>query len=385
MRSTAFIVALSLSALTSAAPSSKRDFERDDDGGGWSQAPAPMPYTPEGGLGTNSTPPEYIPLSDFDFQSLNLALNQEWIELDLFHYGLARFSDEDFEAVGMTAEDRYLIQFMAEQELGHATLIGNILQGRGAKQCQYSYDFNTVREFIDFCQKLTRWGESGVYGFLEHLNSRAAATLLLDSITTEARQQMTFRQFEGLFPMPVWFETGITQSMAWTLLAPYIVSCPAENPRIEWQNFPALNITNNPDATPFVNNSIAGEDTSPAITRNRTQPLSAPGRTVNFTWESPGQTVSYNDSYTTSTSAGAPQFVAWISQLNTTYTPLENIQGNSGSTVQPDGMVFGPGTAPVVNGTMFVMITDSDLYVTPFNLSMLNPHIVAGPAIYQSG
>lgn len=43
--------------------------------------------------------------------------------------------------------------------------------------------------------------------------------------------------------MPVWFETGITQSMAWTLLAPHIVSCPAENPRIAWQNFPALNVT----------------------------------------------------------------------------------------------------------------------------------------------
>ena len=51
--------------------------------------------------------------------------------------------------------------------------------------------------------QLTRFGESGVYGFLEHLDSRAAAELLLQSITTEARQQMIFRQFEGLFPMPV--------------------------------------------------------------------------------------------------------------------------------------------------------------------------------------
>lgn len=92
--------------------------------------------------------------------------------------------------------------------------------GRGAKPCTYRYPFKTVREFVDFCQKvritfidtspspliinqLTRWGESGVYGFLEHLNSRAAATLLLDSITTEARQQLIFRQFEGLFPMDV--------------------------------------------------------------------------------------------------------------------------------------------------------------------------------------
>jgi hypothetical protein len=30
--------------------------------------------------------------------------------------------------------------------------------------------------------------------------------------------------------------------MAWTLLSPYIVSCPAENPHIIFQNFPALNI-----------------------------------------------------------------------------------------------------------------------------------------------
>lgn len=170
----------------------------------------------------------------------NLALNQEYIELDLFHYGLARFSDQEFDEAGINAEGRFLIQYMADQEVGHATVIQNILQGRGARPCTYRYNFNTVREFIDFCQKLTRWGEAGVYGFLEHLNARDSATLLLDSITVEARQQMAFRQLEGLFPMPEWHETGITQSMAWTLLAPYIESCPAENPRIEWQNFPGL-------------------------------------------------------------------------------------------------------------------------------------------------
>ncbi len=34
---------------------------------------------------------------------------------------------------------------------------------------------------------------------------------------------------------------------------------------------------------------------------------------------------------------------------------------------------------------MFVAITDSDLFLTPFNLSMINPHVVAGPALYQAG
>ncbi|KAH9895085.1 Rds1 protein [Cubamyces lactineus] len=335
------------------------------------------PYTPSGGLGTNSTPPEYHPLSDFDFQSLSLALYQEYIELDLFHHGLAQFSESDFDAAGLNAEDRYLIEFMADQEVGHATLISNMLgQDKAAKQCSYSYPFQSVRDFVDFCQKLTRFGESGVYGFLEHLNARDSATLLLESITTEARQQMIFRQFEGLFPMPEWFIPGITQSMAWTLLAPYITSCPENNTHLEWQNFPALQISNNPNAT---------NTNGPAITHNLSTPLSAPGRTVNLTWEGPGKQVGPDGAYNTSTSAGDPKYVAWISQLNTTYTDL-TITGNySGSTVQPGGEIYGNNTFPTINGTIFILVTDDNPYVTPFNLTMLNSHVVAGPAMYQSG
>ncbi|KAL0952122.1 hypothetical protein HGRIS_008750 [Hohenbuehelia grisea] len=257
---------------------------------------AAPPFTPSGGLGTNSTPPKYVPMSDFDFQSLNLALNQEWIELDLFHNGLARFSSEEFEAAGITPEDQFLIQKMADQEVGHATMLSNILQGAGAKPCNYTYPFNTVREFVDFSQKLTRWGEAGVYGFIEHLDSRAAASLLVQSITVEARQQLIFRQFEGLFPTPESFETGLTQSMAWTLLAPYLTSCPEENPRIEWQNFPGLNVTN---AYPLDNSSVA------ALSTNRTA-LSVPGQNITLAWEAPGKTVGYDGKYTTNTTAGPP-------------------------------------------------------------------------------
>ncbi len=98
---------------------------------------------------------------------------------------------------------------------------------------------------------------------------------------------MIFRQFDGLFPMPVWFETGVPQSWAWTLLAPYISSCPENQTRLAWQNFPALTILNqpNPARTNQVVNSPAtgannlvsppddrclngpvGADCSPAIT-----------------------------------------------------------------------------------------------------------------------
>ncbi|TFK54504.1 Rds1 protein [Heliocybe sulcata] len=341
-------------------------------------APATPPPTPQGGVGLEQAPSYHI-TSDFDFASVNLALNQEYIELDLFHHILAEFPVEQFEAEGLTAEDRFLIEYMADQEAGHAILLSNMLGANAAKQCNYSYPFDSVRSSIDFCQKLTRFGESGVYGFLEHLENRASAEMLLQSITTEARQQMVFRQFEGLFPMPVFFETGITQSMAWTLLSQYITHCPEENPRIQWQNFPGLSVANDPTQ------AALQLEVTPAITHNLSTPLTTPGQQVDLTWEDPGKSVGPDGLYTTTTTAGAAKYAAWISQLNITYTPLSNITENFASTYQPFAQVFGPGTAPVVNDTMFILVTDDNPYVTPANLSLLNPHVVAGPALYQSG
>lgn len=56
-----------------------------------------------------------------------MALNQEYIELDLFHYGLARFSEQEFLDAGLAAEYRFLIEYMADQEVGHAEMITNLL------------------------------------------------------------------------------------------------------------------------------------------------------------------------------------------------------------------------------------------------------------------
>lgn len=379
------------------------------------QDPEPIPYQPAGGADTNGTVPYYHPLSDFDYESLTLGLYQEWIELDLFHHGLATFSVSDFEAAGLTAEDRYLIEFMADQEVGHATMISNMLGAAAPPQCTYNYPFTTVREFVDFCQRLTRYGESGVYGFLGHLDSRAAATLLLQAITTEARQQMIFRQFSGLFPMPVWFEVGVPQSWQWTLLAPHISSCPANTTRLAWQNFPTLTILDNPNinkinpqinandstnATPgdFPSNSTSvqennycpdattiGENCSPAISRNHSNPLSYPGRPIYLSWGEADQPIGPNNSYITARSpvADAPRFAMFVNQLNATYVPLQNISGNTAVAIQPNTNTFAGD--PTINGTVFLAITSQDIYVTPYNLSNINPYVYAGPALYASG
>jgi len=373
----------------------------------------PIPYTPAGGLGTNGSLPRYMVNSDFDYESITLGLYQEWIELDLFNNGLAIFSEADFLAAGLTAEDRSLIQFMAQQEQGHATLLSNMLGETAPPQCTYNYPFTNVREFVDFNQILTRWGESGVWGFINHLDSREVGQLLAQSIATEARQQMIFRQMSGLHPMPVWFEAGIPQSWAWTFLAPYISSCPQNTTRLAWQNFPALHVKNQAninrvspndtaawervgnrtsdpatipaEADSCINLNSTGHGCGPAIARNRSEPLSFPGKQVLLQWDAPGQAVGPNNSYVTAAGgvAGAPAYVAWVAQLNLTYTPLTVTGANQGYTYQPAGDVYQGGQG-IVNDTMFIALTDNNMYLTPFNLSMMNPHVVA-LGVYQAG
>lgn len=91
---------------------------------------------------------------------------------------------------------------------------------RAALQCEYVYPYTTVPQFIQFAQLVTRVGESGVLGFLPHLDSRPSAAGLLQAITTESRQQLILRQFQGLFPMPV-----CTFSIFHFLLTSYNRSC----------------------------------------------------------------------------------------------------------------------------------------------------------------
>lgn len=55
---------------------------------------------------------------------------------------------------------------------------------------------------------------------------------------------------------------------------------------------------------------------------------------------------------------------------------------NSGTTIQPNGTVYAETpNDPIVNGTSFVVITSKDLYVTPYNISLMNDFVVAGPAV----
>ncbi|KAF8991923.1 hypothetical protein BDQ17DRAFT_1224099, partial [Cyathus striatus] len=51
------------------------------------------------------------------------------IELDRFQHNMVQFSDEEFDAIGINAEDGNLIRYMAERgsRVGHAIALTTIL------------------------------------------------------------------------------------------------------------------------------------------------------------------------------------------------------------------------------------------------------------------
>lgn len=221
-----------------------------------------------------------------------------------------------------------------------------------------------------------------MYGFLNQLDNRAVGQLLLQSISTEARQQYTFRQWEGINSIDVWFEAGIPQTYAWTLLSPYIVSCPSQNEALQWTIFPKLKIDNNPDAI------SAGLAAGGAAISHNISALTATGDELRFTYDQPGKT---QGPYKQKTMAGPhthgdkPRFAAFISQLNLTYSPLYDVTSTSAKVKVPGGNVLPVGGKGIINGTMFVALTSQDPYLTPANLSLINSYTVAGPALFQAG
>lgn len=182
-------------------------------------------------------------------------------------------------------------------------------------------------------------------------------------------------QMEGYFPQPYWFNMGLTQAMTWSLMVRFLDHCPQSNPRVEFPAFPALSVTN---ANKTLDDSIMS-----GVSNNYTH-VAQPHRQLQLQWEAPGKAVGPPEqNYTTDKNPdlGDPAYVAFIHQLNVTYSPLENVEDMTATTIHPEFKMFDQGMG--INGTVFLAITDEQapmMNLTPYNFSLLNDHVHAfGP------
>jgi hypothetical protein len=133
-----------------------------------------------------------------------------------------------------------------------------------------------------------------------------------------------------------------------------------------------------------LNSTVRGEDSRPAITQNRTTPLSYPGREVYLQWDHVNRTVGPNNSYVTSAAAKArpstacgfrsstlptsrsptfPVTLAWrYSQVSCSSDPY-HIEAVIADNVMDMSTFAGD---PAANGTVFIAITDTWANNDPF-------------------
>lgn len=88
--------------------------------------------------------------------------------------------------------------------------------------------------------------------------------------------QQIFRQLLGAPAMATYWQPSIPNQWQWQLLAPWIQSCPPENPPVEWSLFPELKVDNNP--------TLVRPGSKAAVSTNVTA-LINPGDTIYFSWE----------------------------------------------------------------------------------------------------
>lgn len=101
-----------------------------------------------------------------------------------------------------------------------------------------------------------------------------------------------------------------------------------------------------------------------------------------------GKQVGPDKAYITVNSGKKPTHAIWVSNLNATLAELTLTSEYSGYAVLPGAPVYNTSltdTGPAISGTNFVALIDAPDYYTPYNLSLVIPHMVAGPAIFQSG
>jgi hypothetical protein len=165
---------------------------------------------------------------------------------------------------------------------------------------------------------------------------------------------MAFRQFLGVPGMDVYFEPGIPQAWAWTLLAPWIQSCPSETPRIGWSNYASLTVDNNP--------SLIFDGSKSAVSTNISRLVTA-GDKIEFSWIPAGEKIGPNNSYTTVSPGGStPKYALWAHQLNATYAPLTLTSETTGYAYLPKGDVYNTEiskSGPAINGTGEDIMSDN--------------------------
>ncbi|KAJ7680950.1 ferritin-like domain-containing protein [Mycena polygramma] len=168
-----------------------------------------------------------------DPQVLNYALTLEHLEAAFYKQYLEQFSDADFIKAGYPGWTRGRFLQIRDHETTHVTFLTTALQAAGASavaECEYQFPVTSVNSFVDLAGVLELVGTAAYTGGAQFIASKDYLTAAASILAVEARHESWINA--AVRHGSAWdsaFQTPLLINPVYSLAAPFIKSCPADN------------------------------------------------------------------------------------------------------------------------------------------------------------
>ena len=159
----------------------------------------------------------------------------EHLEDKFYREGLSNYTEDDFANAGFDATFYGNLKIISSDETTHVGFLTAALTKAGAtpvKECTYAFGATDPKSFITISSILEGVGVSAYLGAAAEIASAAYLTAAGSILTVESRHSSYIRAALGQVPFPTPFDVPLTLDEVYTLAAPFIVSCPEDNPKL---------------------------------------------------------------------------------------------------------------------------------------------------------
>ena len=145
------------------------------------------------------------------------------------------FTQADFAKAGFDSTFYNNLKTVSADETTHVAFLTGALKKAGVtpvQECTYAFGVTDPKTFIATASILEGVGVSAYLGAAADIMSKNYLTAAGSILTVESRHSSYIRASLGEAPAPSPFDVPLSLDEVFTLAAPFIVSCPKDNPTL---------------------------------------------------------------------------------------------------------------------------------------------------------